>query len=85
MSNKQNDIIEENETLQEEAERIKNEIAYEEETISQKELVENDLRGALRNSRKQESYLSLDEIVKIIQEVFYKQDLEILSKKLLEQ
>ena len=54
-----------------------------EETISQKEFVENDLRGALRNSRKQESYLSLEEIVKIFQEVFYIEDLKILSKKLL--
>ena len=71
------------ETLQEEAQRIKNE-KYEKEEISQKELVENDLRGALRNSRKEESYLSLDEIAKIIQEVFYETDLEVLSKKLLE-
>ena len=49
----------------------------------QKELVENDLRGALRNPRKQESYLSLDEIAEIIQEVFYETDLELLSKKLI--
>ena len=49
----------------------------------QKELVENDLRGALRNSRHQESYLSLNEIAKIIQEVFYEKDLILLSKKIL--
>ncbi len=52
--------------------------------ITKKEVVEMNLRTAIKNSRNQESYFSLDELAEIIKEFFYETDLEILSRRLLE-